>query len=54
MELTLSDLEKMEEFENIVFKNMNKFADFIRKIINSDRYDIILEIMKKMEIMWVW
>ena len=40
LELTLSDLEKMEEFENIVFKNMNKFADFIRKIINSDRYDI--------------
>ena len=42
LELSLADLEKMEEFENINFKSMNKFADFVRKIINLDRYDISL------------
>ena len=42
LELSLADLGKMEEFENINFKSMNKFADFVRKIINLDRYDISL------------
>ena len=39
----MDDIEKMEEFENFKFKNMNmeKFCNIIRKYINSDKYEII-------------
>jgi len=42
LKLTLNDLEKIEEFENFKFKNMEKFCNIIRKFINSDKYDINL------------
>ena len=42
LKLTITDLEKMEEFENFQFKNMDKFANLIRKCIKSDRYEINL------------
>ena len=37
----MDDIEKMEEFENFKFKNMEKFCNIIRKYINSDKYEII-------------
>ena len=42
LDLTLNDIEKMEAFENITFKNLKKFSDLIHKYISSGKYDIIL------------
>ena len=47
LEMTISDLGKMEELEFVTFKDMNMFADFIRKLINSDKYDINSENISK-------
>lgn len=38
--LSLTDLEKMEAFESVQFKNMQKFDNLIRKCIKSDKYAI--------------
>jgi hypothetical protein len=43
LELSLNDLGKMEAFEGIQFKDLQKFENLIRKCINSNRYDINLE-----------
>ena len=41
LKITMDDIEKMEEFENFKFKNMEKLCNIIRKYINSDKYEII-------------
>ena len=43
LELSLNDLGKMEAFEGIQFKDLQKFENLIRKCIDSNRYDINLE-----------
>ena len=41
-EFTLDDIEKMEAFENITFKNLQKFSDLIHNFISSGKCDILL------------
>ena len=41
-ELTLKDIEKIEGFENITFKNLQALLDLIHKHISVGKYDIIL------------
>jgi hypothetical protein len=43
LELSLNDLGKMEAFEGIQFKDLQKFEKLIRRCIDSNRYDINLE-----------